>query len=210
MKKIIVTLFLLTMAVTAQAQEDLVRIGIVKISDRGALWYMEKLADKYGFRASYSVYPTPGDAAKAVAKGDVDIAAPGLGNAISLRSQGKPIVVIAGFSKGGLTVVGRKDLGLTTFLQLKGRKVGLIKGSNADLSFLGMLEKYKLSYSEQPGKDIQILYGKSYPALSAALLTKNIVRHVFPIHTAHKPFLADMQTKSDTLTTPQLANRSAR
>ncbi|NTV46809.1 MAG: ABC transporter substrate-binding protein, partial [Chlorobiales bacterium] len=161
-------------------QEDLVRVGIIKIADRGALWYMDKIADKYGFRVSYSVYPTPGDAAKAVAKGDVDIAAPGLANAITLRNQGKPVVVIAGFSKGGLTVVGRKDLGLTTFAQLKGHKVGLIKGSNADLSFLGMLEKYKISYSEQPGKDVQILYGKSYPSLSAALLTKNIDAACFP------------------------------
>ncbi|NTW48949.1 MAG: ABC transporter substrate-binding protein, partial [Chlorobiales bacterium] len=99
---------------------------------------------------------------------------PGLTDAIAVRNQGKPIVVISGFSKWAVTVVAHKDLGLTSFTQLKGRKVGLIKGTNADLSFLGMLEKYKLSYSEQPGADIQIVYYKSYPALSAALLTKNV------------------------------------
>lgn len=195
MKKIFVTLILFFTTITVQAQEDLVRIGIVKIANRGSVWYMEKLAQKYNFRVAYSIYPTPGDAARGVAKGQVDMAAPGLGTVIKLRNEGQPVVVISGFSKGGLMVVGRKDLGMTSLAQLKGRKVGLIKGTNAELAFLGMLDKYNISYSEKPGKDVQIIYGRSYPALSASLLTKYIDAASFPEPYATQAILRGYATK---------------
>lgn len=135
---------------------------------------MDKLASKHNLRIAYTTYPTGADAVKAVAKGEVDIASTEMIGTVKARNNGDPLLIIGGFSKGGVNIIGRSALGLKSITQLKGRKVGVVKGSTHELILFATLDKYKLTYSDQPGKDVQIVYASSYPALSSALLTKNI------------------------------------
>jgi NitT/TauT family transport system substrate-binding protein len=173
MKKFFLTVLLLSAALAANAQ-DLVRVGTLKFVHYGAVWYMEKLAPKYNLRISYTVYPVGVDVVKGVAKGEVDMGSTEMTGTIKARNNGDPLLIIGGFSKGGVNIIGRTALGLKSISQLKGHKVGVVKGSTHELVLFATLDKYNLTYSEQPGKDVQIVYASSYPALSSALLTKNV------------------------------------
>jgi NitT/TauT family transport system substrate-binding protein len=64
--------------------------------------------------------------------------------------------------------VGRKELGLTSIAQLKGRKVGVPRGGAQEILLFAELAKAGLSWSQQGDKDVRILY-LAYADLNQAL-----------------------------------------
>jgi NitT/TauT family transport system substrate-binding protein len=80
---------------------------------------------------------------------------------------------VAGFAKGGARLVARADLGVKTVKDLKGKKVGVTRGGIQDILLAAELSQNGLTYSDQPGKDVQIIY-LGFPDLNQALLGKNI------------------------------------
>ncbi|NTV45292.1 MAG: ABC transporter substrate-binding protein [Chlorobiales bacterium] len=173
MKKIVLTLLLVSTAMTAHAQ-DVVRIGTQKLLHYGVIRYMEKLAPKYNLKIGVVTYPGGTEVIKGLVKGDVEIGAANLVSIIKEKSNGEPIFIAGGIAKGGLNIIARTELGIRSVSQLKGRKIGVVKGSIHELVLFATLEKYSLTYSEQAGKDVQLVYATSYPSLSTALLTKNV------------------------------------
>jgi NitT/TauT family transport system substrate-binding protein len=81
--------------------------------------------------------------------------------------------VVAGFAKGGVRIVGRPDLNIRSIADLKGKKVGVTRGGPQEILLFTELAKNHLTWSDKPGKDVQILY-MGYPDLNQALLTKEI------------------------------------
>jgi NitT/TauT family transport system substrate-binding protein len=109
----------------------------------------------------------------AIVRGEVDLAASAADAAIANRAGGGRIFVVAGFAKGGARLVGRPDLDLKTVADLKGRKVGVTRGGAQELLLLAELGKAGLSWSDQPGKDVQLLY-LPFADLNQALLQKQV------------------------------------
>ena len=93
--------------------------------------------------------------------------------AIAARASSVPIVIVAGFAKGGARIVGRPDMKWTSVKDLKGKKVGVARGGAQELVLLAELGEHNLSFSEKPGKDVQIVY-IAYADLNQALMAKNI------------------------------------
>jgi NitT/TauT family transport system substrate-binding protein len=56
---------------------------------------------------------------------------------------------------------------------LKGKKVGVARGGAQELVLLAELDKHKLTSSDKPGKDVQLVY-MAYADLNQALMAKNI------------------------------------
>jgi len=56
---------------------------------------------------------------------------------------------------------------------LKGKKVGVARGGAQELVLLAELGKYKLTYADKPGKDVQVVY-LPFADLNQALLQKQI------------------------------------
>jgi NitT/TauT family transport system substrate-binding protein len=110
---------------------------------------------------------------QAIIAGELDVGTTASEAAISGRAGGAPIYVVAGFAKGGARLVGRADLKLAGVKDLKGKKVGVTRGGIQEVLLLAELQKAGLSVSDQPGKDVQLVF-LSYPDLNAALLGKNI------------------------------------
>ncbi|MCX8518250.1 MAG: ABC transporter substrate-binding protein, partial [Rhodoferax sp.] len=93
--------------------------------------------------------------------------------AISGRAKGIPIYVVAGFAKGGARLVARPDAGIKSVKDLKGKKVGVTRGSIQELLLAAELGQNGLTSADAPGKDVQLIY-LGYPDLNAALIGKNL------------------------------------
>ncbi len=164
---------LLVPAVPAPAAEDVVRLGNLKFAHYGAVWYMKEIAPKYNLKIDEKVFGKGLDIIPAVIAGEIDVTASALDAAIAGRAAGAQVYVVAGFAKGGSRIVGRADLKLKTVADLKGKKVGVARGGAQELGLLAELAKFGLTWSDKPGKDVQIVY-LAYADINGALLGKNI------------------------------------
>lgn len=85
-----------------------------------------------------------------------------------------PVYLVASFAKGGVRIVATPESGIKTISDLKGKKVGVARGGAQELALLAELDKHGLTWSDRPGKDVQIIYLASYPDVNQALQGKNI------------------------------------
>jgi NitT/TauT family transport system substrate-binding protein len=161
-------------AQTPAFAEDVVRLGNLKFAHYGAVSYMKEVCPKYGIKLEERVFPKGVDILPAVAAGEIDLTASGLDASIAGRAQGLPIYVVAAFAKGGVRIVSAPDSGIKSIVDLKGKKVGVARGGAQELALLTELDKVGLSWSDKPGKDVQILYLGGYPDVNQALQGKNI------------------------------------
>src|SRR5450830_1735932 len=159
-------------ATQVEAQET-VRLGNLKFAHYGAVSYIKEIAPKCGIKVDERVFPKGLDAMQAVIAGELDVAAVSSEAVISARASGTPIYLVAGFAKGGVRLVGRSDLPVKTVKDLKGKKVGVTRGGIQDILLAAELSQNGLTYSDQPGKDVQIIY-LGFPDLNQALMGKNI------------------------------------
>jgi NitT/TauT family transport system substrate-binding protein len=160
-------------AAAPAAAADLVRLGNLKFAHYGAVSYMKELAPKHGLEIQERVFAKGLDIVPAIIAGEIDISASALEAAIAGRASGVPVVVVAGFAEGGVRIVGRADLGLKGIADFKGRKVGVARGGPQEILLLLELAKHDLTWSDQPGKDVQLVY-MGYPDLNQALQAKQI------------------------------------
>jgi NitT/TauT family transport system substrate-binding protein len=153
--------------------EEVVRLGNLKFAHYGAVSYMKDHCAKFGLKVEEIVFPKGIDIFPAIVKGEVDLAASAADAAIANRAGGGPIFVVAGFAKGGARLVSRPDLDLKGVAELKGKKVGVARGGAQELLLLAELAKANLTWSDKPGKDVQLFY-MAFADLNQALMQKQI------------------------------------
>jgi NitT/TauT family transport system substrate-binding protein len=171
-RHIVVASALLALAASSRA-EDVVRLGNLKFAHYGAVSYMKEIAPKYNLKIEERMFAKGIDILPAIVAGEIDAAASAADAAIAGRASGVPIYVVAGFAKGGARVVARPDANIKTIADLKGRKVGVARGGAQELLLLAELAKANLTWSDQPGKDVQIVY-MAFADLNQAMLQKQI------------------------------------
>ncbi len=169
--KALLSLFLLS--ALALAAQDVVRLGNLKFAHYGAVSYMKEIAPKYHLKIQERMFPKGIDINPAIVAGEIDASAAALDAAIAGRAQGVPIVVVAGFAKGGARIVVRPDLGIRRIEDLKGRKVGVARGGAQELLLLAELAQHRLTWSDRPGKDVLVMY-LPFADLNQALMARNI------------------------------------
>ncbi|MES2742514.1 MAG: ABC transporter substrate-binding protein [Pseudomonadota bacterium] len=167
---------LLVGAAQAQAQaqaQELVRLGNLKFAHYGAVSYIKEIAPKCGIKVEEHVFAKGLDVMQAIIAGELDVGTTASEAAISGRAGGAPIYVVAGFAKGGARLVTRSDLPIKSVKELKGKRVGVTRGGIQEVLLLAELAQNGVSASDQPGKDVQVVY-LAYADLNQALLGKNI------------------------------------
>jgi NitT/TauT family transport system substrate-binding protein len=168
--KALLAMAAMLMAGAPQAQQ-VVRLGNLKSAHYGAVAYMKEVAPQCGIRVEERQFAREHDMMQAIIGGELDVGATASEAAIAGRADGAPILVVAGFAKAGVRLVARRELSLRALSELKGRKVGVTRGGMSEVLLLAELAQHGLSASEQPGKDVQLLF----PAdLNQALKSKNI------------------------------------
>ncbi|USX21745.1 ABC transporter substrate-binding protein [Oxalobacteraceae bacterium OTU3REALA1] len=164
---------LLSTAATGAQAQDVVRLGNLKFAHYGAVSYIKEIAPKCGIKVEEHIFAKGLDVMQAIIAGELDIGTTASEAAISGRAGGAPIVVVAGFAKGGARLVGRTDLNLKTVKDLKGKRVGVTRGGIQEVLLLAELQKNGMTFADQPGKDVQLVF-LAYADLNQALLGKNI------------------------------------
>jgi NitT/TauT family transport system substrate-binding protein len=162
----------LLLAGAAQAQ-DVVRLGNLKFAHYGAVSYIKEIAPQCGIKVDEKVFAKGLDVMQAIIAGELDVGATASEAAISGRASGAPIVVVAGFAKGGARLVARPDAGVKGLKDLKGKKVGVTRGGIQEVLLMAELQVAGLSADSAPGKDVQLIY-LPFADLNQALLGKNI------------------------------------
>lgn len=153
--------------------QEVVRLGNLKLAHFGAVSYIKEIAPKCGIRVEEKVFAKGLDVMQAIIAGELDVGATASEAAISGRAGGAPIVVVAGFARGGARLVARPELGITGVAQLKGKRVGVTRGAIQEVLLMAQLAKHGLKADAAPGKDVQLVY-LSYADLNQALLGKQI------------------------------------
>lgn len=153
--------------------EDVVRVGNLKFAHYGAISYMSEICGKYGLKVQERVFPKGIDIMPAIVAGEIDVAASAADAAIAGRAGGTPIYVVAGFAQGGARIVVRADAGIKSIADMKGKKIGVARGGAQELLLLAELSKFKLTWSDKPGKDVQIVY-LPFADLNQAIAAKQI------------------------------------
>lgn len=148
----------LALASQSAAAADLVRLGNLKFAHFGAISYMKEIAPKYDLKIDERVFAKGIDILPAIVAGEIDMAASGADAAVAGRASGVPIYAVAGFAKGGARIVARSNADIRSIADLKGKKVGVSRGGAQELLLLAELAKHGLSWSDRPGKDVQIVY----------------------------------------------------
>jgi NitT/TauT family transport system substrate-binding protein len=162
-----------TLGMSAHAADDVIRLGNLKLAHFAAVSYIKEIAPKCGIKVEESTFAKGPDIMQAIIAGELDVGATASEAAISGRAKGVPVYVVAGFAKGGARLVARPDAGIKSVKDLKGKKVGVTRGSIQELLLAVELGQNGLTASDAPGKDVQLIY-LSYPDLNAALLGKNL------------------------------------
>ena len=150
-----------------------IRIATLDIGPFVPVAYAAKLADKFGFKAKVISFRRGLDAARALAAGAADVGVGGVEAGVSAVAGGAQSVIVAGGVTGGIGWVARKGSGIHSIKDLKGHKFAVIEGLH-ELVMRLVFEKYGLSYSTEPGKDVQVVYINSSPGLITALRTGSV------------------------------------
>ncbi|WP_137939235.1 ABC transporter substrate-binding protein [Chitinivorax sp. B] len=153
--------------------DEAIRLGNLKFAHYGAVSYIKEIAPKCGIKVEERMFAKGLDIMPAIIAGEIDVAASAADAAVAGRAGGAPIYAVAGFAKGGVRIVIRPDLPIKSMAELKGKKVGVARGGAQELVLAAELAKAGLSWSDQSGKDVQIVY-MAFADLNQALMSKNI------------------------------------
>ncbi|GGP20897.1 ABC transporter substrate-binding protein [Silvimonas iriomotensis] len=157
----------------AFCDDDVIRLGNLKFAHYGAISYMKELAPKCGIKIEERMFAKGLDIMPAIVAGDIDVAASAADAAIAGRAGGAPIFAVAGFAKGGARIVVAAGSPIKKVADMKGKKIGVARGGAQELLLLAELAKAGLTWSDQPGKDVQIVY-LPFADLNQALMQKQI------------------------------------
>lgn len=153
--------------------QEVVRVGNLKLAHFGAVAYIKEIAPSCGIRVEEHVFAKGLDVMQAIVAGELDVGATASEAAIAGRAGGAPIYVVAGFARGGARLVARPDARMRTVRDLKGKRVGVTRGSIQEVLLMAELHKDGLSADAAPGKDVQLIY-LGYPDLNQALQGRHI------------------------------------
>ena len=134
-------------AITAQAQAPKVRIGVQAVPPDEA-FVARNWLEPYGIKGEITQFSSGGDMLQAFIAGRIDIANGGSARLVTLAAKQPEIFyIIAAHQYGGdrYGVMVAKNSAISNIAQLKGKKIGAVKGSGTYETFCVYLEKNGLS-----------------------------------------------------------------
>jgi NitT/TauT family transport system substrate-binding protein len=158
---------------SAKASDDVIRLGNLKLVHFGAISYIKEIAPSCGIKVEEKIFAKGLDIMQAIIAGELDVGASASEAAISGRAAGTGIYIVAGFAKGGARLVASPDSGIKNVADLKGKKVGVTRGSIQEILLAAVLGGAGITSSDKAGADVQLIY-LLYPDLNQALLNKQL------------------------------------
>lgn len=180
MFKSVVIGFLLFVGSIAQAAET-VKVAGSDNSAWSSLKYLPEFCKKYDLNVEYYQIPaklTVSAMLVAVDRGEYDIVGFSSTSGFIANQNGADLFIIGNTSVGGVSLVAKP--GITKITELKGKRVGSMRGSGSEMTFLMSLSKNGLTY-EGDNPDV-ILVNMPVTVMGQAMIQGEVdaVVHTYP------------------------------
>ncbi|WP_024509535.1 NrtA/SsuA/CpmA family ABC transporter substrate-binding protein [Bradyrhizobium sp. ARR65] len=128
----------------AEGAPIVIRAGALKLIHSIAPYFYEQFVPA-GYRVEVTPFETPTECKNAVVTKSVDFGAFGIAAAILGAAAGEPVVVIASTCNRGMAIIAKKDSGINTLGDLKGKRVAVFPGTTQEVFFLERLKMEGMS-----------------------------------------------------------------
>lgn len=145
------------------AADRTVKVGTLKLIHGITPYFYEKFASE-GVKFEVIPFETPTDGKNAVATGTVDFGIFGFAAATLGGANGEPVVVIAAACNRGMAVVAKKDSGINTIKDLRGKKVAILPGSTQEVVILDRLAAEGMTVKDV--ESVRLSFSDMAPALA--------------------------------------------
>ncbi|GJE25865.1 ABC transporter substrate-binding protein [Methylobacterium organophilum] len=150
------------------AAQEVIRVGNLKLAHFAGVSYVKEIASSCGITVDLKIFAKGPDIMQAMLAGELDVGATASEAAISARGNGAPVYIVGGFAKGGARLLATPESGIKSAADLKGKKVGVTRGSIQEVLLGAEMAKHGLK-----AKDVNLIY-LGYPDLNQALLQKQV------------------------------------
>ena len=141
----------------AAGEPIVIRAGALKLIHSIAPYFYDQFVPP-GYKVEVLPFETPTECKNAVVTKSVDFGAFGIAAAILGAAAGEPVVVIASTCNRGMAIIAKKDSGIASIKDLKGKRVALFPGTTQEVFFMERLrmegmtikdvETVRVSFSE--------------------------------------------------------------
>jgi NitT/TauT family transport system substrate-binding protein len=152
MKKAILFLLAVLLSFSTPAAAGEIKVGTWKTAQTIQPFYYQRFILP---KAEVTVFPftNPADQKTALLAGSLDMCGTTIAHAIQSASQGQPVVVVASLCNKCSALVVRKDGGINSIQDLKGKKIGYVPGTMHEILLREILSRNGLA----PEKDITLV-----------------------------------------------------
>jgi ABC-type nitrate/sulfonate/bicarbonate transport system substrate-binding protein len=152
-----VGLFAAPAIVRAAGEPIVIRVGTLKLIHSIAPYFYDQFVPA-GYKVEVIPFETPADCKNAVVTKSIDFGTFGVAVAVLSSAAGEPMVLIASTCNRGMAIIAKKDEGITSIKELKGKRVAVFPGTTQEVFFLERLrmegmtikdvEPVRVSFSE--------------------------------------------------------------
>jgi NitT/TauT family transport system substrate-binding protein len=133
--------------VRAAGEPVVIRAGALKLIHSIAPYFYDQFVPA-GYKVEVLPFETPTECKSAVVTKSVDFGAFGIAAALLGAAAGEPVVVIASTCNRGMAIIAKKDSGINTLKDLKGKRVAVFPGTTQEVFFLERLKMEGMSIKD--------------------------------------------------------------
>ncbi|MDQ0272487.1 aliphatic sulfonate ABC transporter substrate-binding protein [Cytobacillus purgationiresistens] len=180
---------------TSKESKKVIKIGYQKGNTLNILKenkFLEEALEKDGYTIEWKMFVHGGALLEGLYSGAIDFGHAADGSAIFAQASGKPLVYVGADAPNpeGVGLMVLKDSGITSIEELKGKKVGVLKGGNHHYLALLALDSVGLT-----ADDVQWVYPEDAAQGRAIFETKQV-----DALASYDPFFASIETELEVVT----------
>src|SRR6201986_4196521 len=156
-------LFAAPAIVRADAEPIVIRAGALKLIHSIAPYFYDRFVPA-GYKVEVLPFETPTEGRTGVVTKSVDFGAFGIAAAILGAAAGEPVVVIASTCNRGMAIIARKDSGIASIKDLKGKRVAVFPGTTQEVFFLERLKMEGMTIKDV--EPVRVSFSEMHIALS--------------------------------------------
>jgi hypothetical protein len=145
-----------------------IRAGALKLIHSIAPYFYDQFVPA-GYKIEVLPFETPTECKNAVVTKSVDFGAFGIAAALLGAAAGEPVVVIASTCNRGMAIIAKKDAGIASIKDLKGKRVAVFPGTTQEVFFLERLRMEGMTIKDV--EPVRVSFSEMHIALSAATST---------------------------------------
>ena len=156
-------LFAAPSVLRAAGEPIVIRAGALKLIHSIAPYFYDQFVPE-GYRVEVTPFETPTECKSAVVTKSVDFGAFGIAAGILGAAAGEPVVVIASTCNRGMAIIAKKDSGIASIRDLKGKRVAVFPGTTQEVFFLERLRMEGMTIRDV--EPVRVSFSEMHIALS--------------------------------------------